>query len=99
MKTRKPSSASPSTNSFQTPSITNGVRVLHDNKIAVGKFNGNTFNVASGNTIKLGVLNSALSNNVLNSGADSFNTSKTVIKDSYNEVLSDGNKYTPKKHH
>ena len=65
---------------------------LSSNKILSGNFNGNTFNIASGNTVKLNVGNG----NIFNSGADSFNT--TTIKNSYNTLISGGNKYTPPKH-
>lgn len=52
---------------FETPDLPLFAPLLND-KIGVGNFNGNTFNLASGNTIKLDVLNGALSDNVLNSG-------------------------------
>jgi hypothetical protein len=63
--------------------------VLADSKILSGNLSGNNI------TLKVPVLNGALSNNILNSGADSFNT---TIKDSYNKIISDGNKFWPKKH-
>jgi len=56
---------------FETPDLPLFAPLLND-KIGVGNFNGNTFNFASGNTIKLDVLNGALSANVLNSGAASL---------------------------
>jgi hypothetical protein len=69
-------------------SLANGNRLLNGN--GNGNGNGNTFNVLSGN--RIGVLNGAFSNNILNSGASSFNT--TTIKHSYNTVT-----VTPPKPH
>ena len=64
--TRAPT-ATPTTTSSKPRTCPLFAPLLND-KIGVGNFNGNTFNLASGNTIKLDVLNGALSDNVLNSG-------------------------------
>jgi hypothetical protein len=101
----QPGAAIATFNNNVSTSIANGNKVLSQNSLLNGNFNGLTFNVASGNTVKVpvlngnkvNVLNGAFSNNILNSGADSFNTSKTVIKNSYNKLVDDGHKYGPKK--
>ncbi len=97
----------PSTPGSTATVNTTKVSALNGNKIASGNLNGlrvlngNTVKVASGNTIvvKVSILDGALSNNIVNTGANSFNTSKTttVVKtttiNSYNSVPQ------PPKHH
>ncbi len=82
-------------------SLANGNKIASGNLNGLRVFNGNTVKVASGNEIKVtfSVANGALSNNIVNTGANSFNTSKTttVVKtttiNSYNSVPQ------PPKHH
>ena len=83
--TWQPGSAIATFNTNVTASLANS------NKLFNGNANSNTFNVLSGNRVS--VLNGAVSNNILNTGADSFNT--TTIKHSYNTVTTN---VTPPKH-